>query len=427
MNKEDFKIFENYKKENIDSKNNELIYLDSAASSLTPDIVVEKMNEYYFNYRSNIDRGLYKNATRATGEYDEVRKKVAKFFGAEDTEIIWTASATDGSNKLMYMLDGYLKNKIASGKNEIVVSEVAHHSDVVALQEFAKRNNLEIKTGFENINEKTLIVSHMLVSNVTGEIFDVKNIFTKSKEVDAFTICDITSAAGHIDVNLHELDMDAAYFSAHKMCGPTGVGVLYIKNKYLNFMSPSTFGGGMVFEVNLEKSNYRSDIKKHEAGTANIAGVIGFGEAINYLENIGIKNIENHVKDLMIYAFEKLQKLEDENKIKIFFEENEKIEGNKYKNLEEKVNNNVGIISFEVYKNEEEGDVGRKIIHPHDVAQILADNGVAVRSGHHCAQLLMKKFCVPALTRASIYFYNDKNDIDKLIVGIEKVFKVFGK
>ena len=269
-------------------------------------------------------------------------------------------------------------------------------------------------------------------SNVTGEIFDVKKIFAKAKsfklknpknEEEIFTICDMTASAGHIKINVEELCCDAAYFSAHKMCGPTGVGILYIKRNLMREMYPATFGGGMVSEVLSDSSTYRSDIKRFEAGTPNIAGAIGYGAAVDYINNLDIEKIREHTKNILKYAVEELTKLEDRGVVKIFTE----------KNFEK----NIGIISFEVYKkadlrnknykNSDETSNKNLTIHPHDVAQILADNNIAVRSGHHCAALLMDHLAVTSLTRASFYFYNTKKDVDALIQNIIKTQEVFSK
>lgn len=399
MNKEDFKIFKNHK---------DLIYLDNAAASQTPSIVVEKMVDYYTNYRSNIDRGEYKIAERATAEYDSVRQKVAKFIYAENDEIIFTSGATDSSNKLILMLEKLFENSAYDSniqKDEIVISRAAHHSDIVPLQEYAKRKGFKVLYGDQNISEKTLIVSHVLVSNITGEIFDVKETFAKSKKFKAFTICDATAAVGHMIVNVKELGADSLYFSAHKMCGPTGVGVLYIRRDMLRSMEPAAYGGGMVWEVTECKSSYRSDVKKFEAGTSNIAGVIGLGAAIDYLENIGLENIHKYIQDLTSYTLKKLEALEAQKKIKVF--------------ASRVINKNIGIVSFEVYKKSGE------VIHSHDVAQVLGDASIAVRAGHHCSKLLINELSVESLTRVSLYFYNTKNDVDMLINTLEKVFEIF--
>ena len=431
MYKEDFQIFDNYKKEQTalfesdikDSKNetenknrkkypSDMIYLDSAASSLTPDIVVEKMNEYYYGYRSNIDRGLYKSAERATGEYEKARQKVTSLINANPDEVIFTASSTDSANKLVVMLETYFKNK-KDDRNEILVSKYAHHSDLVPLQEYAKRAGKSIVL-FDNVsdalskmNGKTLLVSCPLASNVTGEIFDIKSLAAKAKDCGAMTVCDMTAAAGHIIIDASDLGVDCAYFGAHKMCGPTGVGALFIKREIVREMSPATFGGGMVWEVSDSSSNFRSDIKKFEAGTGNIAGVIGFGVAVDYLSGINIQKINAHTKEILAYAFAELEKLSKENIIKIYAEKD--------------VEKNVGIISFEVMRDD------GSIIHPHDVAQVLADNHVAIRSGHHCAQPLMRKLGVASLSRASFYLYTDKRDVDTLVVSILKVAEKFSR
>ena len=425
MHKQDFQIFNNY----INAKDNAghflMIYLDTAASSLTPDYVVNKMNEYYFDYRSNIDRGLYASATKATFEYEESRKKIAKFINASNDEIIFTSSSTDSSNKLVMMLESYLKEK----SGEILVSAYSHHSDLVPLQELAQNNNLNIilctnEQDFVNkISENTILISCVHASNVTGQIFDVRSIFAKAKEnaKNIFTICDMTASVGHMSVDIKEIDCDAAYFGAHKMCGPTGVGALYIKREIMRNMFPATFGGGMVSEVLDESSTFRSDIKRFEAGTGNIAGVIGFGAAVDYINNLGKENerkeieennsgiqiIRSHTKEILDYAISELSKLEESGVVKLFTERD--------------TENNIGIISFEVYKK------SGGVIHPHDVAQILADNHVAVRSGHHCAAPLMRKLGVTALTRASFYFYNTKDDVDALIINLKKVQDIFSK
>ena len=441
MHKQDFQIFNNY----INAKDNAghlpMTYLDTAASSLTPDYVVDKMNKYYFDYRSNIDRGLYASATKATFEYEESRKKIAKFINANDDEIIFTSSSTDSSNKLVMMLESYLKEK----SGEILVSAYSHHSDLVPLQELAKNNNLKIilctdeRDFINKISENTILISCVHASNVTGQIFYIKSIFAKAREIskNIFTICDMTASVGHINVDVKDIECDAAYFGAHKMCGPTGVGALYIKREIMRNMFPATFGGGMVSEVLDDVSTYRSDIKRFEAGTGNIAGVIGFGAAVDYINNLGKENdrkeveenksgleiIRNHTKEILDYALSELSKLEESGLIKLFTERN--------------TENNIGIISFEVYKKNKDLnnlnsdlDVNiktRLVIHPHDVAQILADNHVAVRSGHHCAAPLMRKLNVTALTRASFYFYNTKDDVDALIINLKKVQDIFSK
>ncbi len=420
--KKDFKIFENYKNKN----NSVLTYLDTAASSLTPKIVTDKLLEYYEEYRSNIDRGLYKTAIDATSEYDAVREKTAKFIGAETEDIIFNSGSTAASNMLINLIEKHMSDYREAGndnlyleKDEMLVSVYAHHSDLVPLQEYAKRNNLKIKMispddkveskenshkymekFINSINEKTLLVSHPLVSNITGEIFDIKKISEEVKKVKAFLVSDMTSAAGHIQIDVKSLGIHAGYFSSHKMCGPTGVGVLYLDRNYSRTMSPVNFGGGMVWEVSDESSTYRSDVKVFEAGTASIADVIAFGAAIDYCDAIGILNIHEYVKGIVSYAKEEFIK-NFEGKIKVYGAETEV---------------NAGIISFEVTG-----------IHPHDIAEVLARDSVCVRAGHHCAQPLMRHYAVSALSRVSFYIYNDKTDVDILMNSLKKVFEVFKK
>lgn len=390
MNREDFSIFANYK----DEHGKDLVYLDTAASSLTPDIVVNTMNEYYFKYRSNIDRGLYKSAATATGKYNEAREVVAEFFNSEVDEVIFTSGSTDGSNKLVRMLE----QLVTPNKNKILVSKFAHHSDLVPLQELAKRNNLTISAHtFEEMEQlidgDTFIVSCPIASNVTGEIFDVAKLAEKAKAFGAYIISDATAASGHIDINFKHINLDAVYMSAHKMCGPTGVGALIIKRNLLRNLRPVTFGGGMVWEVNEAESSYRSDVRAHEAGTAGIAEVIGFAAAIKYIQDNNILSQNSHIADLVEYAISKLSELSDVQ-------------------VHSNINNNVGIVSFSVSG-----------IHPHDIAEILGRHEIAMRAGHHCAQLAMQHLKVNALSRVSFYFYNTKQDIDSFIEALKVAIK----
>ncbi len=406
MHRDDFEIF----------KKNNLTYLDNAATSQIPNVVLDKINEYYINFKSNINRGQYIEAEKATGEYENARYSLAEFINADQDEIVFTYGATDASNKLVNMIEGYILNDAIASKdmhtfkNEIVICNAVHNSDLLPLQELAKRHNLKLIYGAENISEKSLIVSHMYASNVTGEIFTIKNIFSNAKRWAAFTICDATAAAGHINIDVKDLDVDALYFSGHKMCGPTGIGALYIKREIIRNMYPAVVGGGMVWQVGDQRSEYRSDIKRYEAGTPNIAGAIGLGGACEYLNSIGQSDIRKAVEGITKYAIEELGKLEAEGKIKLYAERD--------------YNKNIGIVSFAVYT-----DVAgeRVLVHPHDVSQVLAEEGIAVRAGHHCAPRLISSYGLEGLTRASFYFYNTREEIDKLIAGIIKVTRMFAK
>ncbi|MBP9765774.1 MAG: aminotransferase class V-fold PLP-dependent enzyme [Candidatus Pacebacteria bacterium] len=423
--KNKFSIFENYKKDNEE----ELIYLDSSASSLTPDSVVKKMNEYYFDYRSNIDRAISKIAIKATDEFNESRKILSRYLNCEEDELIWTGGATSSSNMLIDMISIHddEHNFIEKG-DEILTTIMEHHSSLLPLQKLAKEKKMNIKfieldqnlelfytRVKEIVTKKTKIVSISLASNILGNINDVKKIIEEVKSVnkDIFVICDMTAAFGHINIDLKEMRkyIDAGYFSFHKAFGPTGVGVLFLKRDFSRNMTPSMVGGGIISHVEKESADFRSDIKVFEAGTANIAGIIGAGEAVNFLESIeDISFI--HSKNLVRIFLEKLNLLNDNYK--------------QNKNLEIKVfvgdfSKNIGIVSFQIFVNEKE-------VHPHDVADIFARDNISVRAGHHCAEPLIKYLNIPnGLTRVSFHIYNTEKEIEKIINTIEKIKDIFGK
>ncbi len=396
--KKDFLIF---------NSNPELVYLDSAASSQTPEVVIKEMDEYYRSYRSNVHRSMYSVGERATSKYEDARGKVAKFIGSEVDEIIFTGGSTASVNMLVYSLENYLKLK---NDDEIVTTVMEHHSSLIPLQELAKRNSLILKhinitedfeLDYEEadklITNKTKIVSVTLASNVLGTINDIKRLSYMAHSVGAILICDATKAVGHIKVNVEELGCDFLVFSGHKMCGPTGIGVLYGKKSILKKLPPSIFGGGIVEEVSLQTAKYSSVPSRFEAGTPNISGAIGLGVAVEYLNGIDLNSIHEHIKDLVEYALEQLEKIED---VKIFSQKN--------------IDSNAGIVSFAV-----DG------IHPHDIVEIAGRDNVALRAGHHCAQPLMDMLGVGSLVRASFYVYNDKNDIDALTEVIKKARNIF--
>jgi cysteine desulfurase/selenocysteine lyase len=418
MHKEDFQIFKNVP---------DMVYFDNASTSQTPNKVLDAINFYYTNHKSNIDRGLYSLEETSTQKYEESRSSFAKFLNIDSSEIIFTSGATDSSNKLILIIEKHLAKypDLYKTKNQIFLLKETHSSELLPLQEYAYRNKLEIKIfndlqDLENeINENVLMISTPLVSNVTGEIFEVKSVFEKCKSFNIFSICDATSAAGHMVLDLKDLSCDAAYFSLHKMCGPNGVGVLYLKREYSRDMENVFVGGGTVSEYKENKSLYRSDIKYFETGTQNIEGVIASKIALDYLENIGLENIKNHNQELLKYFYESLEK-EENIKIKYNLEiySKEINPENTSDKLDKNENKNIGIISFNV-----------KEVHSHDVAQILADDNVCVRSGHNCAQVLMKylkeKYNVNSVVRASFYFYNTEQDIDKLFISLNKVIEKF--
>ncbi len=450
MHRDDFPFF----------KYNDVAYLDNAASVQMPISVIEAMDEYYSKYKANIHRGVYQISETASEKYDETRKIAANFFSVLSEDIIFTSGSTMASNMLVMMLGNYIKKD----KYLIISSYHEHHSIALPIIELAKRHNLNIKyidhSSFKKsesrgiIKNKTLydaaigqakkissiepmsikdkrqnlydewsvllteevkIINLTMMSNVTGEIFEVEEIvkaitnICKERSVDRpIIISDMTAIAGHSPVNLAQMGVDAAWCSGHKMCGPTGVGILYIRRDLSRLLSPVIFGGGMVWKVYEMEAQYRSDVQVFEAGTSNIGGVIGLGMSIKYLESVGLKNIKHSIEDLHRYALERLESVPF---IKIYSSDSE---------------HNGGIISFVLYKSVTSRDIAN-IIHPHDVAQTLSDKGVAVRSGHHCAQIYMKYIDEVALTRMSIYFYNTKDEVDRLVNAIHDTYLKFSK
>lgn len=384
-------------------------YLDTAATSQTPDAVIDAMDTYYKTFRANIHRGLYVSAETATMQYEGVREKVANFIGATKDEIIFTSGATASSNILTYALEQTFN--LQAG-DEIVLSEAEHHASLVPLQELARRKGLVLRfiplaQDFDLdyaqaealIGDKTKIVSVMLASNVTGRIFDVARIAEYAHKKGAIMITDATAAVGHIPVNVKKLGVDFLYFSGHKMCGPTGVGVLYGTKEKLATLHPSFFGGGMINHVYQDHATWASDVSRFEAGTPPIAEVIGLGAAIDYLKRIGVQNIHDNVRELISYA---TTELGNAGGVRLLCPKN--------------ANDNVGIVSFVI-----DG------IHPHDIAQVLAKHDVAIRAGHHCAMPFMETLGVSATARASLYVYNSKEDVDRLIEGLHDVRQIFKK
>ena len=401
-------MFEHIKKDFPVLKSGELAYLDTAATSQTPQSVIDAVSDYYTNYRASIHRGLYPIAEKATQEYEKARERVAEFIHAGTDEVIFTAGATASSNMLVYALENTLD--LQEG-DEIVVSITEHHASLIPLQEFARRKKLVIKhvplannfeldydKAAELITKRTKIVSVMLASNVLGTIHDISKIVELGHKVGAIVISDATAAVGHIPVDVSHLDVDFLYFSGHKICGPTGIGVLYGKKERLNSLYPGFFGGSMIDVVEKDKATWADDVSRFEAGTPNIAGVVGLVATLAYLEDIGgMETIHDFVADLVKYAMQELGKIEG---LTMYTMSN--------------AQKNTGIISFTI-----DGT------HPHDIAQIAGQNNVAIRAGHHCAMPLMGELGVSATARMSLYFYNTKDDIDRLILSLKKTIKIF--
>ena len=330
--KKDFPIFSG-----DDGK--KLVYLDNSATSQTPESVIEAEMEYYKTYRANVSRGLYPLSEKATKEYEDARAKVAKFIGADTRELIFTASATASSNMLIYAMEN---SDVFHEGDEIITTLMEHHSMLVPLQEVARRKKmilhsipmtesfeLDFSEAEKLITTKTKLVAFVGVSNVVGTINDMKRLSEMAKKVGAYSVIDATQAVGHIPVNVKTLGCDFLFFSGHKMCGPTGIGALYGRAELLKKLNPGFFGGGMVDQVVCGETSFAPAPAKFEAGTPNIAGAIGFGAACDYLEKIGIQEIENHIQEITEYAIEKLSE----------------VAGLKfYSNIDAK--KNVGVISF---------------------------------------------------------------------------------
>lgn len=396
----------NYKKDFPIFKNNpSLIYLDSASTSQKPKQVINSLTNFYENYNANINRGIYDLSEKATAEYNKARETIAKFINAKAEEIIFTKNTTESINFLAYTI----RDLISTGKNEIVLTEMEHHSNLIPWQEFAKKNNfklkfiplnknyeLDYKKAKKLINDKTAILAVTHISNVFGTINNIEFLVSLAKEKKTITIIDAAQSIQRLKIDVKKIKCDFLVFSGHKTFGPMGIGILYGKKEFLERMPPFQFGGGMINSVSYNNASWTEIPEKFEAGTQNIAGAIGLAEAVKYIRKIGIKNIEKYEKKLTQIALNKLKKI---NGIEIYSP------GSK---------NSLSIISFNI-----------KEIHPHDVASILNEENIAIRAGHHCCMPLMKKLQIPGTCRISFGIYNTKEDIDKLINGLKKVQETF--
>lgn len=376
-----------------------LVYLDSASTSQKPSQVIEAIKNFYENHNSNVHRSVYTTAAEATEMYEGTREKIRKFLDAGDYEIIFTKNCTEAIN---IVADGWAMKNLGPG-DRILSSVMEHHSNIVPWQRVTDYGmSLDFLDVDENgelevqpLEKGTKLISLTHASNVLGTINNAKEISKMCHDNGALLMLDAAQSVPHMRVSLKDLDCDFAAFSSHKMLGPTGVGVLAVKKNLAEEMGPLILGSDMIKEVTLEKTTFSSPPTKFESGTPNISGVVGLSAAIDYLSGLGMKNVESHEKEISKYALYRLSEVE-----------NVKIYGPKQ--------NRSGIVSFNL------GDV-----HSHDLATIMDEGGVAIRSGHHCAQPLMKKFGVSSMARASFYVYNGKEDIDVLIDGIKKSVEVF--
>lgn len=385
-------------------KNKALVYLDNASTTQKPKSVIEAIKFYYENFNANTHRGIHTLSEKATEAYENSRKKTAKFINAaSEKEIIFTRNTTESIN-LVARTWGETN---ISKNDEIILSILEHHSNLIPWQQLAKRKNAKLKIiplkkdltldmdAYKSLlSKKTKLLAITGMSNVTGTIPKIKEMIAAAKKIKAKTLIDGAQSVAHLKTDVKKLDCDFLTFSSHKMLGPTGVGILYAKQEILEKMPPFLFGGDMIKTVTQTDSTWNDLPWKFEAGTQNIADVIAFGKALEYLKKVGLENIQKYEESLLKYAIEKFSKYREVT----FY--NPK--------------NGGGILSFTV-----------KNAHPHDIATIFNEDGIAIRSGHHCCQPLMKILKVPATARISFYFYNTKQDIDRAEKALKKVVKIF--
>ena len=397
----DFPIF----KKKINGK--DLVYLDNASTTQKPYSVINSITDFYSNYNSNIHRAVYQLAEEATELYEQSRKKIANFINVRPEEIIFTRNTTESINLIAH---SWARSNLKKD-DVIAITEIEHHSNIVPWQILCQEIGTRLEyvgideNGFLDVeylielisSRKVKLVSISHMSNVLGTIVPIERIVKTAHQYDIPVIVDGAQSVPHMPVDVKNLDCDFLVFSAHKMLGPTGVGVLYAKKELLEKMKPFMGGGDMIKEVFKFHTNYNEVPYKFEAGTPNIADVVGFGAAVDYLEKIGMENIRKHEIYLTEYALESMQSLKY---ITIYGPMDSKFRG--------------GVISFNIAD-----------IHPHDLATIMNDHGIAIRSGHHCAQVLMQRLDVPATSRASFYIYNTKEEIDKFVNAIKEAGRIF--
>ena len=393
---------------NQDVNGHRLVYLDSAATSQKPVQVIEAIKAYYEYDNSNVHRGVHTLGNRATDKYEGAREKVRKFINAQSTqEIIFTRGTTTALNTVAA---SYGRANVVEG-DEIVITHMEHHSNIIPWQQLAKEKKATLKyIDLEadgtisldkvraTITPRTKIVSVSMASNVLGTINPIKEIAQIAHANGAVMVADGAQAAPHMKIDVQDLDVDFLGFSGHKMCGPTGIGVLYGKKEHLEKMEPIEFGGEMIDFVGLYDSTWKELPWKFEGGTPIIAGAIGLGAAIDFLTDIGLDNILEHEHKLAGYAMDQLETIDG---LKIFGPRDPM--------------KRCGLVTFNLDD-----------VHPHDVATVLDMNGIAVRAGHHCAQPLMKCLQQVATARASFYLYNTEEDIDRLVAGLRSAKEYFG-
>lgn len=382
-----------------------LAYLDNAATSQKPKSVIKAVKHFYEHDNANVHRGLHFLSSQASEMYEQARATVAEFIGADSEELVFVRNATEGLNLIAF---AWGEKNLKAG-DEIVSTIVEHHSNLIPWQRLSQKKKLKlVLAGMDRngcldledlkkkITSKTKLVAATQMSNTTGEIMPVKTIIAWAKKVGAKTVIDAAQSVPHLPVNVHNLGCDFLVFSGHKMLGPMGIGGVYLQKDIQKEMDPFMTGGGMINKVEPQRASWAEGVEEWEAGTPNVAGAIGLAQAVKYLKKLGMKNVRNHEKSLTRYALERLKKV---NWLRVIGPKNVEKRG--------------GVISFT-----------SKLAHAHDVAQILDSVGVAVRSGHHCTMPLHLCLNLVSTTRASVYVYNDKDDIDQLVKGLKKVEKV---
>jgi cysteine desulfurase/selenocysteine lyase len=384
-----------------------LVYLDSAATSQKPQAVINALVRYYEQYNANVHRGIYSIAERATEAYEASRAKVAGFINAANpAELVFTRSTTVAINLVAY---AWGRANIQAG-DEILVTEMEHHSNLVPWQMLAAERSARllvvpfddqgmlIMDEFDRLlSERTKLVALTHQSNVLGTINPIRELAAKGHAAGALVLVDGAQSAPHMPVDIQALGVDFYAFSAHKMCGPTGAGALWARYELLDAMPPFQGGGEMILLVHLDRSTYKDPPHKFEAGTPNIADCIAWGDAVDYLSGLGMAAVREHEMRLTHYAMRRLSEVPG---LRLFGPESPQRRG--------------GVLAFDL-----------DVAHPHDVAQILDQDGIAVRAGHHCAQPLHRRLDVSATTRASLYLYNTEQDVDALVAGLMGVRKMF--
>lgn len=381
-----------------------LVYLDNAATTQSPKQVVDTLGDYYKN-KSNVHRGFYNLAIDATKKYEQARQTVADFISAEPKEVVFTSGTTDSLNNIARILEPEIESS-----DNIVITIMEHHANLIPWQQLSKRvgcelryieigrnYEIDLKSAKKKIDENTKVVSFSYISNALGVELPVEKLIKLAKKVDAYTIIDAAQAMTSKKIDIKDLGVDFLAFSGHKIFGPTGIGVMHGRGELLDKLEPPKFGGEMIEKIEKQESSWADLPAKFEAGTPNIAGAIGLGKAVDFVESIGQKNIAEHQAKVTKYLAEQINNIEE---VRLHRPDNKYLES--------------GIVSFTISS-----------AHPHDIADILGKNNICVRAGYHCTMPLMKELGLDATVRASVSIYNTKDDIDQLVGVVDEIIKRF--